>query len=142
MFYQPCNMAPKTKFMQDIRYMQNFILYFIVFEQKRISERGSYSKKCKSGSSLSPAIDTSHHGAGHRVLTAKILLLQVTSAACQTLFITTIKPLYYVHTMDPKISLYLLTRSLCLTWFVLNKEVHQYRKGPKLSVHINEVFIY
>jgi hypothetical protein len=33
-----------------------------------------------------------------------------------------------VHTRDQKISLYLLTRSLYLTWFVLNNEVHQYRR--------------
>jgi hypothetical protein len=53
----------------------------------------------------------------------------------------TVKPLYYVHARDRKISLYLLTRSLYLTWFVLNKEVHQYRKGPKFSVLINEVYL-
>jgi hypothetical protein len=43
---------------------------------------------------------------------------------------TTVKPLYYVHARDPKISLDLITRSLYLTWFVLNNEVQQYRKGP------------
>jgi hypothetical protein len=53
----------------------------------------------------------------------------------------TVKPLYYVHTGDRKISLYLLTRSLYLTWFVLNKEVHRHRKGPKFSALINEVYL-
>jgi HJR/Mrr/RecB family endonuclease len=53
----------------------------------------------------------------------------------------TVKPLYYVHTRDQKVSLYLLTRSLYLTWFVLNNEVHEYRKGPKFSVLINEVYL-
>jgi hypothetical protein len=53
----------------------------------------------------------------------------------------TVKPLYYVHTRDQKISLYLLTRSLYLTWFVLNNEVPQYRKGPKFYVLINEVYL-
>jgi hypothetical protein len=54
---------------------------------------------------------------------------------------STVKPLYYVHLRDPKISLNLLTRSLYLTWFVLNNEVHQYRKGPKFSVLTSEVYL-
>jgi hypothetical protein len=37
--------------------------------------------------------------------------------------------------------LYLLTRSLYLTWFVLNNEVHQYRKGPTFSVLINKGYL-
>jgi hypothetical protein len=32
-------------------------------------------------------------------------------------------------------------RSLYLTWFALYNEVHQYRKGPKFSVFINEVYL-
>jgi hypothetical protein len=54
----------------------------------------------------------------------------------------TVKPLYYVHTRNQKVSLYLLTRSLYFTWFiVLNNEVYEYRKGPKFSVLINEVYL-
>jgi hypothetical protein len=51
-----------------------------------------------------------------------------------------VKPLHYVHAREQKISLYLLTRSLYLTWFVLNNEVHRYKKGPIFSVPINEVY--
>jgi hypothetical protein len=35
----------------------------------------------------------------------------------------------------------LLTKSLYLTWFAFNNEVHQYRKGPKFYVLINEVYL-
>jgi hypothetical protein len=35
----------------------------------------------------------------------------------------------------------LLTRSLYLTWFVLNNEVHQYRKGPKFCPYQRGIFI-
>jgi hypothetical protein len=51
----------------------------------------------------------------------------------------TVKPLFY--TRDRKISLCLLTRSLYLTWLVLNNEVHRYKKGPEFSVLINEVYL-
>jgi hypothetical protein len=60
------------------------------------------------------------------------------SSVCKA---NTVKPPYYVHTSNRKISLYLLTRSLYLTWFELNNEVHQYRKGPKFSVFINEIYL-
>jgi hypothetical protein len=45
----------------------------------------------------------------------------------------TVKPLYYVHTRDPKISLYVLMRSLYLTWFVLNNKVHQESGGKEIN---------
>jgi hypothetical protein len=53
----------------------------------------------------------------------------------------TVKPLSYVHAKDPKISFYLIMRSLYLTWFVLNNEVQQYRKGPKFFVLNNKVYL-